>query len=555
MPDSLQLKETKLNGFLLILIVTVLVIQLHLQFVQKINWDEFYFLSLVYDHQRGDLAKPLQTAHVHFFGWLKYISPNEVSQIIAARFVMWVFQLGTLYFIYKTSREFISRDAALFAVLSFLGFGFIFIHGTSFRADPMAAFFMTAAVYIFTATDLKLKYLIALTISLVLGFLITVKVIFFAPLFLSLAFWRLTKTESIKELFIKFSLTVVAVITLIGFGYLFQLSQMVEANLSGSKDMLGNAGRTTLFSGGVFPRGRIIQQHFIFGLISSFMMCIGFVFILLDFVNKPFERARLLILLAMGLPVLSLVFYRNAFPYFFAFIFPSVIIWAGYGAERLKKMPLLIGILALATTAFMGVQYKYRLKENKTVQYETLEELHRIFPEPVNYIDRSSMMASASKSGFFMSSWGLTNYKNKNQPVLELAMRRDVIPVVIDNSPEINWALIIGDIESQLLQKDQAALRDNYIHYWGHIWIAGKELNLSSKETSFNNLVPGTYRLESDYPITMNGHRYDGGELVTLPRGTYHITSKDPQDISLRWGENITPPERPEPLRPIFTNF
>lgn len=165
------------------------------------------------------------------------------------------------------------------------------------------------------------------------------------------------------------------------------------------------------------------------------------------------------------------------------------------------------------------------------------------------------MMASASKSGFFMSSWGLTNYKNKNQPVLELAMRRDVIPVVIDNSPEINRALIIGDIESQLLQKDQAALRDNYIHYWGHIWIAGKELNLSSKETSFNNLVPGTYRLESDYPITMNGHRYDGGELVTLPRGTYHITSKDPQDISLRWGENITPPERPEPLRPIFTNF
>ncbi|MDB2438424.1 hypothetical protein N9W89_06880 [Hellea sp.] len=555
MLQGFQQQEKGLERILLCAIAIILALQLHLQFVQKINWDEFYFLSLVYDYQRGDLAKPLQTAHVHFFGWLKYISPNDVTQIIAARVLMWVLQIGTLWFIFKTAREFISRSAALFAVLSFLGFGFIFIHGTSFRADPIAAFLMSWAVYLFTVSRLKLKSLAALSVCLALGALVTIKVIFFAPLFAVLAIWRLFTSDNFKDLLVKFIVCAGVTALLFAVGYILQLSLMPKAALSGSTEMIGNAGKTTLLSDGLFPRAAIIKQHLILGLVSSFMLALGFVFILADFVKPSADKKKLLVLLAMGLPVLSLIFYRNAFPYYFAFIFPTIILWAGVAADRLKKMPLLLALLALFIVANLGIQYKYRLSENNQVQSATLEEIQRVFPDPVHYIDRSSMMPSYPKSGFFMSSWGLQNYVRKGEPVIAQAMRDTVIPVVIENSPEINRTLIKSDRDSQLLAEDQIALRENYIQHWGHIWIAGKTLELSPQAITFNNLVPGQYTVESDGDVTINGKRYAAGDFISLSRGPNSAKSETRQNIVLRWGDNIQAPKVPAPTRPIFTNF
>jgi hypothetical protein len=36
----------------------------------KINWDEFYFLARILEFRRGELSNPMQTFHVHLFGWL-----------------------------------------------------------------------------------------------------------------------------------------------------------------------------------------------------------------------------------------------------------------------------------------------------------------------------------------------------------------------------------------------------------------------------------------------------------------------------------------------------
>lgn len=548
-------RDSQLDIFLCLAIGLILALQLHLQFVQKINWDEFYFLSLVYDYQRGDLAKPLQTAHVHFFSWLKYISPNEVTQIIAARVVMWVFQIGTLWFVFKTAQKFMSRSAALFAVLSFIGFGFIFIHGTSFRADPIAAFLMSGAVYLFVVSKLDFKSLAALSICLALGALVTIKVIFFAPLFAALALWRLSEADNAKNLFIQLIISAVASALLFALGYVLQLSLMPKAGLGGSTEMLGNAGRTTLLSSGLFPRAIIIKQYFLLGLVSSFMLALGFVLILLDFAKTSVSSKKTLVLLAMGLPILSLVFYRNAFPYYFAFIFPTIILWVGLAAERLKKMPLLLALLASFITVNIAVQYKYRLADNHQVQTATLNEIHRIFPKPVHYIDRSSMVPSYPKSGFFMSSWGMQNYIIKSEAVLAQAMEANVIPLVIENSPELNRALIKDESDSLLLPEDQTALRENYIPHWGHIWIAGKALKLSPKTITFNNLVPGSYTVESKYPVIIDGTRYTADDVINLPRGLHSAESDLPQSIVLRWGENIQAPSSSAPTRPIFTNF
>jgi len=319
--------------------------------------------------------------------------------------------------------------------------------------------------------------------------------------------------------------------------------------------MLGNAGTTTLLSDGLFPRAAIIKKHFILGLVSSFSLALGLIFILADFAKPSVNKKKLLVLLAMGLPVLSLVFYRNAFPYYFAFIFPTIILWAGMAAERLKKMPLFLALLVLFIVANIGAQYKYRISENNEVQSTTLEEVRRIFPKPVHYIDRNSMMPSYPKSGFFMSSWGLQNYIRKGEAVIAQAMKDTVIPVVIENSPEINRALIKGDQKSLLLSEDQIALRENYIPHWGHIWIAGKALELSPQAITFNNLVPGDYTIESNDDVIINGTRYAAGSIINLSRGSNSAQSETPQNVVMRWGNNIKASDMPPPTRPIFTSF
>ena len=133
-------KDVRLFGFavsfvdmvLLIIIGLILALQLHLQFTQKINWDEFFYLSHIYDAQVGRLDKTLQMGHVYLFRWLPILPGDEVAQITMGRVVMWAAQLGTLVLIMKTARRFMPMTYAIFAGLCFLGLGFVFVHGPSF---------------------------------------------------------------------------------------------------------------------------------------------------------------------------------------------------------------------------------------------------------------------------------------------------------------------------------------------------------------------------------------------------------------------------------------
>ena len=87
-----------------------------LAFRINVNWDEFYFLSLVHDHARGTLATALQTFHVHLFSWLLAIG-GEIAQIIAARVVMAFLATGSAFMVYGIARRYAPRPGALFAML------------------------------------------------------------------------------------------------------------------------------------------------------------------------------------------------------------------------------------------------------------------------------------------------------------------------------------------------------------------------------------------------------------------------------------------------------
>ena len=81
----------------------------------NINWDEFHYLSFVYDFLRQDPLAWRQTFHVHLFSWLAAVRPDEVAQIVAARLTLLGLGLATCALLYFVGRRFLSPVGAIVA--------------------------------------------------------------------------------------------------------------------------------------------------------------------------------------------------------------------------------------------------------------------------------------------------------------------------------------------------------------------------------------------------------------------------------------------------------
>src|SRR5690606_10392674 len=55
---------------MILVFATIAILQLATLVHREVNWDEFHYLSLVFEHRRGELHQALQTFHVHLFSWL-----------------------------------------------------------------------------------------------------------------------------------------------------------------------------------------------------------------------------------------------------------------------------------------------------------------------------------------------------------------------------------------------------------------------------------------------------------------------------------------------------
>ena len=86
---------------LLCAILFILCIQVFYIFNFNINWDEFYYLSQIFEHSGGTLSRSLQTFHVHFFTWATHLEWDEVQLILLSRTLMLGCELLTLGFIFK----------------------------------------------------------------------------------------------------------------------------------------------------------------------------------------------------------------------------------------------------------------------------------------------------------------------------------------------------------------------------------------------------------------------------------------------------------------------
>jgi hypothetical protein len=535
--SSRHLQQLKSETLLNLGIASFFVLLIGLAFTRNVNWDEFYFLSHVHAWLDGRLDRPMQTFFVYGFGWLDWVSGNEVDQIFVARLIM-VACLGvTCVAIYRVCAKVADGTAAKVAVLAFLASGFVLPYGASFRADPIAAsLLMTAAALILTS-EMRVTAVVVVAIAGALALLVTVKSVLYLPVFLGALAYRFGSRYVVMR---AVGAGVLAV-GLAALAYVWHAATMVVPVGSDTASSARDAVATTLLSGSIFPRRHDMVLWTLLSLPALVLVVVG-----LKGAGAGIHNRYLW---TLALPLLSLVVYRNAFPYFFPFVTPPLMVLAALGAyfwRNDRRLAWSVGAMLVLGVA----QGAMAFRESNTSQRATLEEVHRLFPTPVAYIDQHSMVATFPKQGFFMSTWGLQNYREAGRPVFADIIARSAPPLLLANREELDTAVRFGDSKpGALLPEDQEILRQSYVHYAGAIWLAGRSLTGTGAEVDLSMPMAGDYRIESLESVQIDGVIHQPGEVVALGRGTHRVLAAKDVEVRLVWsteGDALAPPDLPE---------
>ncbi|MEM6407571.1 MAG: hypothetical protein AAF700_04050 [Pseudomonadota bacterium] len=544
-PDRTDLLS--LSGVVRVAIMFGFGLLIVMSWTRNVNWDEFYFLSKIHDYLAGRLETPMQTFHVHLFIWLARMPGDEMMQIFVARLCMTGLFVWTAWSIHRIAIQLSDQQTADIAVLAFLTSGFALAHGTSFRADPIAAAFLMGALAIMMTERMSLWQIIVVATLSALALLVTIKAALYLPVFLGVLVWRSDRIAITGR---------IALAGLIALPIAVGLFTLHEGTLpappeTGALDNAGAAASKTLVQSGLFPRSETALLWALLSLGPTTLALIG--------ILRAGSLRRGVLLVSFALPlIVSVIFYRNAFPYFFPYIVPPLMVVAAVGAARLRNGSgaLLTGliVLSLASGIWQGAK---AFGENANLQRATIAEVHRLFPEPVHYIDHNAMIATFPRELFFMSSWGIENYRDAGVPVMADYIQEHAPPLLLANRLALLETMAgteVIDHPHGLLPEDQAVLRASYIHYSGPIWLAGLEATLGSETVSGRLPIPGRYRLESPVPVVIDGRRVSDGEVI---EGSGEVEMSGPVGIEVRliWHTDTVQDDGALPLGWVYAPF
>jgi len=573
---------TRTEFGLLVFIAIALVLKFYLIFLLKIGWDEFFFLSKVHTYIRGALTGQFQTFYVHFFTWLSWISDNEVTQVIAARLVLYALFLGACIYTYLIGRQFLNRSGALFGVFCYVSLSNIVVHGTSFRADSICSFLFLLSVY-HILTNPRSKLLISFAgFAMALSLMVSIKVAFhlvtIGAIFLCLFVLAENKKNVITQMMF------FALVFLGGFFLLYQfhsstlaVSQVAGAKLAvsqvaGAKQFVGSAASKVIMLNDLFPQLPYLALSLKENVFIWSFLILGIIIVTSDLIRSKGKRInRNLILYTFLIPLITLIFYRNAFPYFYVFIIAPAIIFCGVIVHKMTEdyrrtgsafLIVLVAIYSFSVCINFLFHYLNNSSDRTIAQRELLQAVHKIFPEPVPYIDGCSAISSFPKVGLFMSTWGMEGYLQANRPIMHKILTQRQPVFLFANIPSLDPLLprenAFTAINYALLEKDWKVLNSNFIHHWGILYVAGKQFKFDSDAGSqnFEILIPGTYTLEGEEAVFINGVVYEPGSTVNLKKGSHTITAQHtPARAKLRWGEHLYRPSKEPTSIPVFYGF
>jgi hypothetical protein len=497
-----------------------------------------------------------------------------------------------------------STPATLFALVVTQTMSALVWHGASARFDPLVVCgFMVAAALIVVDLGMVGVVLAAGVVGVMLLF--SLKAALFLP---SLLLLLVCQRPSIRRVLPGF--VVVSGATFFA-GFAWHASTLAATSALPSATRLATAGplawATKVFTAGLLPRHAVLRaslRHDAIFWIVVVAALVGAVVLLRAARQTQTTQRPLWAALALALPLGAVLVYRNAWVYFFVSIVPPLApLVAVVTAEALRRRPRVATatIVALAVVLAGRVAlHAQQQRDEVSEQRQVLDVVHAVFPTPVPYIDRCSMVATFQKVGPFLSTWVVENYRADQHAVF--------VDVVHEEQPRFLLADGALDFdakkkknESRLLPDDEAILRRNFVPVWGPLWVAGHALELRAGvigdvsppapqetrlgdkpqsgflfeaqliggdvsppapqdtrlgdkpqsgflfEAQFVNDIADSYR--SDAPVEVDGIAYAAGAAIPLSRGTHTLRASQPTARLLTTSAVLQPTWPPAPKR------
>lgn len=531
----------------------------------NINWDEFLYLSQVHALAHGELAQAFQTAHAHAFQWLVHVRGDEVDQLIVARVVMVALLGVTTVLAWRLGRTWLNGFAAVVPPLVFLAAVPVLQHGGSFRADALLAPLVLASLLlVLGATDNRWRIWAAGSL-LGLAAAVTIKAALMLPMLLAvLAIQSARRTSTPRQRFVAAATDVARFLAACGAVAAIVLAlhrgSIATAMAESAAGYGGRVAQKVLFDAPWFAQAGYLKLFFHAQPLAWMLMALG---ALLALAGRRYRLA------ALGLALLPVAFYRNAFPYFYVVMLAPAVPLAGFAIEALRQsLRPRAGAkseLALLAVVAAGLLYQAAGAARRTAddelapQRELVAAVHRIFPGRVAYVDRCGMIASYRRAGFFMSGWGMEQYRARGLPFMASAIRERRPAFVLVNSPYLDPAF---DGPLALLPEDREAIRSFYPVFWGPMRVAGAEGRFDAAGIATLALpFAATYRLSSALPVTINGARYGNGDLVRVADDELTMTVLADGDgahdsrVALFHGEAREIPDPPHSAERVFSSL
>ncbi len=527
----------------------------------NVNWDEFFFLSHVHASVRGDLTLFLQGAYVHAFRWIAGTGGDEVDQIVRLRLVMCVLLAISAAFLYLLARLWTSRPAALVAVFAFLATWPVLKHGASFRADALLLPLTLAAFY-FTLRGRGRSWRDAALAGACIGlaFVVTVKSVLLLPALVAAALLpdatrRGTPAPALAAampaLALAFGIAAALASALLA---LHATTVVAAAEPAGA--FAARAFAATMIDIPFAPRRDYLVRLVAMDLVFWFGTLAGILVA---------ARLRAWSAAALALSLVPLLFYRNAFPYYYPVMMAPAAVLLAITAGKLldcqsprARKPALV-VLALALWALVAGAYDSLMTlrfNEQTSQRAIVAAVHRVFPEPVPSLDHSGMIASFPKVNFFMSTWGVEAYVQRGRDFMPEALAGHCPPLLLVDHPVLSRGTLLY---RQLRDTDRRLLETRYVDYWGPVRVAGAEVDIAG-ELPVTLRVPctGVYRVEAEGPVRLDGRVLVTGDTVALEgerdyRVEVDAATSPAGSLRLVWAGARPPPAEPPPKPGLYS--
>jgi len=519
-------------------------------FTLEANWDEFLNLSMLYDHYRGELREILQTGFIHLFHWLPSVSENEVDQIVAARIVVFAVSLVTAMAIYKVSRVFSSVNAALVAVLCYCVFSYTLQHGGALRTDSFATCAMMCALWLSITAPLKWTRVVLAGLFTGLAGFFTIKAVFYVP---ALVLVTLIKGTRDRTLLQACSMVLAAGATAaLSFVCLTYLHASSFDTVSSPLSFLERTTGATLVENNYailrYYGNRAIQGN----TVVVVLLVLGLASALWTFVRGP-DRLQSGLTLSLLMPLLSVFFYSETYPYFFPFILPPAMVFCALACDVLTRrlgevFVSTVAVVLVVAGSFVFVGSPRTLADQRS----TLAVVHQLFPLDVAYIDARSMVSSKPKRGIFMSRWGMRDYRHQDEPIMRDILDQQNPQFLLANGTQLllsGWSAEQSQAHpAGLLGEDMLTLQDNFLQFWGPLYVPGK--TISPGKEAITVLLPGRYRVEGE-SLLLNGRQYRDGDKIILAKGRSSVAV----EANVKLVRDLPVPLTMPPNGPLFQGF